>query len=218
MTVAVAVNDQGRREVLGVAIGASEAETFWTEFLRSLARRGLRGVKLVISDDHKGLKAAATRILGATWQRCRVHFARNLLAHAGRQGRRVVSAFVATAFAQEDADSAKVQWRQVADQLRPKVPKLAVLMDEAEHDVLAYMSFPREHHCQSALKFDPLSACNIDPPEWHGGGCPGSQQGGPARLRVALCATRSEAAWGVPVGPPGQPGRVDGRRRIRIGS
>ena len=143
VTVAVAVNDQGRREVLGMAIGASEAEAFWTEFLRSLARRGLRGVKLVISDDHKGLKAAATRILGATWQRCRVHFARNLLAHAGRQGRRVVSAFVATAFAQEDADSAKAQWRQVADQLRPKVPKLAVLMDEAEHDVLAYMSTAR---------------------------------------------------------------------------
>ena len=72
--------------------------------------------------------------------------------------------------------------------------------------------------CQSALKFDPLSACNIDPPEWHGGGCPGSQQGGPARLRVALCATRSEAAWGVPVGPPGQPGRGDGRRRTMNGS
>ena len=141
VTVAVAVNDQGRREVLGMAIGASEAEAFWTEFLRSLARRGLRGVKLLISDDHKGLKAAATRILGATWQRCRVHFARNLLAHAGRHGRRVVSAFVATAFAQEDADSAKAQWRQVADQLRPKVPKLEVLMDEAEHDVLAYMTF-----------------------------------------------------------------------------
>ena len=102
-------------------------------------------MKLLISDDHKGLKAAATRILGATWQRCRVHFARNLLAHAGRHGRRVVSAFVATAFAQEDADSAKAQWRQVADQLRPKVPKLAVLMDEAEHDVLAYMTFPKEH-------------------------------------------------------------------------
>ena len=79
VTVAVAVNDQGRREVLGMAIGASEAEAFWTEFLRSLARRGLRGVKLLISDDHKGLKAAATRILGATWQRCRVHFGRNLL-------------------------------------------------------------------------------------------------------------------------------------------
>ncbi len=99
VTVAVAVNDQGRREVLGMAIGASEAETFWTGFLRSLTRRGLRGVKLVIADDHKGLKAAPTRILGATAQRCRVHFMRNLLAHAGKQGRRVVSAFVATAFA-----------------------------------------------------------------------------------------------------------------------
>ena len=74
-----------------------------------------------------------------------MHFARNLLAHAGKQGRRVVSAFVATAFAQEDGDSAKAQWRQVADQLRPKVPKLAALMDEAEHDVIACMSFPREH-------------------------------------------------------------------------
>lgn len=143
--VAVAVNDQGRREVLGMAIGASEAETFWTEFLRSLARRGLRGVKLVISDDHKGLKAAAARVLNATWQRCRVHFMRNLLAHAGKQGRRVVSAFVATAFAQEDAEAAKAQWRQVADQLRPKAAKLAALMDQAEPDVLAYMTFPREH-------------------------------------------------------------------------
>ena len=113
VTIAVAVNDQGRSEVLGVAIGASEAETFRTEFLRSLTRRGLRGVQLVISDDHKGLKAAATRILGATWQRCRMHFMHNLLAHAGRQGRRVVSAFVATAFVQDDADSAKAQWRQV---------------------------------------------------------------------------------------------------------
>ena len=145
VTVAVAVNDQGRREVLGMAIGASEAETFWTEFLRGLARRGLSGVKLVIADDHKGLKAAATRILSATTQRCRVHFMRNLLAHAGRQGRRVVSAFVATAFAQEDAEAASAQWRLVADQLRPKAPKLTALMDEAEHDVLAYMTFPREH-------------------------------------------------------------------------
>ena len=148
VTVAVAVNDRGRREVLGMAIGASEAETFWTEFLRSLARRGLCGVKLAISDDHKGLKAAATRILGATWQRCRVHFARNLLAHAGKQGRRVVSAFVATAFAQDHAHSARAQWRLVADRLRPKVPNLAALMDEAEHDVLAYMSFPAAHRAK----------------------------------------------------------------------
>ena len=145
VTVAVAVNDQGRREVLGMAIGHSEAETFWTGFLRALTGRGLKGVKLVISDDHKGLKAAATRILGATWQRCRIHFMRNLLAHAGRQGRRVVSAFVATAFAQDDAQAASAQWRLVADQLRPKAPRLATLMDDAEHDVLAYMTFPREH-------------------------------------------------------------------------
>ena len=148
VTVAVAVNDQGRREVLGMAIGASEAETFWTSFLRSLTRRGLRGVQLVISDDHKGLKAAITRILGATWQRCRVHFMRNLLAHAGKQGRRVVSAFVATAFAQDDAEAAAAQWRLVADQLRPKAAKLATLMDEAQHDVLAYMSFPKEHRAK----------------------------------------------------------------------
>ena len=80
VTVAVAVNERGRREVLGMAIGASEAETFWTDFLRALARRGLRGVQLVISDDHKGLKAAAQRVLHATWQRCRVHFTRTLLA------------------------------------------------------------------------------------------------------------------------------------------
>ena len=102
-------------------------------------------MKLVISDAHEGLKAAITRVLGATWQRCRVHFMRNALAHAGRSGRRVVSAFVATAFAQDDAKQAKAQWRRVADQLRPKVPKLATLMDQAEPDVLAYMSFPPQH-------------------------------------------------------------------------
>ena len=143
--IAVAVNSDGRREVLGMDIGPSEAETFWTEFLRKLARRGLRGVKLVISDAHEGLKAAVARVLHASWQRCRVHFMRNALAHAGKSGRRVVAAFIATAFAQEDAETARVQWRQVADQLRPKVPKLAALMDEAESDVLAYMSFPKDH-------------------------------------------------------------------------
>ena len=142
--VAVAVNSDGRREVLGMAIGASEAETFWTAFLRTLARRGLRGVKLVISDAHEGLKAAVAKVLHASWQRCRVHFMRNVLAHAGKQGRRVVAAFIATAFAQEDAETARSQWRQVADQIRPKVAKLAALMDEAETDVLAFMSFPKD--------------------------------------------------------------------------
>jgi putative transposase len=143
--IAVGVNSDGRREILGMAIGASEAETFWTEFLRTLARRGLRGVKLVISDAHEGLKAAIAKVLNATWQRCRVHTMRNLLAHAGRQGRGVASAFIATAFAQEDTEAAKAQWRKVADQLRPKLPKLAAYMDEAEADVLAYMDFPAAH-------------------------------------------------------------------------
>jgi len=145
VTIAVGVNSDGRREVLGMAIGASEAETFWTDFLRSLARRGLRGVQLVISDAHEGIKASVSRVFSASWQRCRVHFARNALAHAGRSGRRVVSAFIATAFAQETAEAAKLQWRKVADQLRPTVPKLATLMDTAEGDVLAYMSFPPQH-------------------------------------------------------------------------
>jgi len=146
--VAVGVNSDGRREVLGMDIGPSEAETFWTEFLRKLARRGLRGVKLVISDAHEGLKAAIAKVLHASWQRCRVHFMRDVLAHAGRQGRRVVSAFIGTAFVQDDAESARVQWRQIADQLRPKVPKLAVLMDDAEADVLAFMSFPKDHRAK----------------------------------------------------------------------
>jgi putative transposase len=143
--VAVGVNGDGRREVLGMAIGASEAETFWTGFLRTLARRGLRGVKLVVSDAHQGLKAAVAKVLNASWQRCRIHFMRNVLAHAGKQGRRVVSAFIGTAFAQNDADAARAQWRQVADQLRQRVKKLAEFMDEAETEVLAYMSFPAAH-------------------------------------------------------------------------
>ena len=143
--VAVGVNTDGRREVLGMTVGHSEAEPFWVEFLRSLARRGLRGVKLVVSDAHEGLKAAITKVLGATWQRCRVHFMRNALAYAGKTQRRIVSAWVGTAFAQNDAAAARKQWRDVADQVRTRVPKLAALMDEAEADVLAYMDFPAAH-------------------------------------------------------------------------
>jgi transposase-like protein len=146
--VAVGVNADGRREVLGMDIGPSEAETFWTAFLRKLARRGLRGVKLVVSDAHEGIKASVAKILTASWQRCRVHFMRNALAHAGKSGRRVVSAFIATAFAQDDAVTASKQWRSVADQLRPKLPKLATLMDDAEPDVLAYMGFPAQHRAK----------------------------------------------------------------------
>jgi putative transposase len=145
VTIAVGVNADGRREVLGMAVGSSEAEPFWLDFLRTLKRRGLAGVKLVVSDAHEGLKAAVTKVLRATWQRCRVHFARNALAHAGKAQRRIVSAWIGTAYAQEDAAAAHAQWRTVADQLRPKVPKLATLMDSAEEDVLAYMHFPAAH-------------------------------------------------------------------------
>jgi putative transposase len=148
VTIAVGVNGDGRREVLGMAVGASEAETFWLDFLRGLTRRGLRGVKLVISDAHEGLKAAVTKVLRASWQRCRVHFGRNAMAHAGKTQRRIVSAWIGTAYAQDDAAAAHTQWRTVADQVRPKVPRLATLMDEAEHDVLAYMDFPAAHRAK----------------------------------------------------------------------
>src|SRR5580658_6536302 len=102
----------------------------------------------VISDAHEGIKAAIAKVLNATWQRCRVHFMRNALAHAGRNGRRVVSAFIATAFAQDDAETAKAQWHRIADQLRPKLPRLSGFLDEAEADVLAYMTFPAQHRAK----------------------------------------------------------------------
>ena len=146
--IAVAVNTDGRREVIGLAVGPSEAEPFWTKFLRSLTSRGLRGVKLVISDAHEGLKAAAKKVFGATWQRCRVHFRRNAMAHVGIKQRAMVSAAISTAFAQETQDAAHAEWRAVADRLRERFPRLSKLMDEAEHDVLAYMAFPKEHWSQ----------------------------------------------------------------------
>jgi len=139
--VAVAVNTDGRREILGITVLPSEAEAFWAEFLRSLTRRGLRGVQLVISDAQEGLKAAARKVLGAGWQRCRVHFQRNLLARVGKTHKPVVSAVVKTVFAKKDRDQAHTRWREVADHLRDRFGDVAELMDEAEHDVLAYMAF-----------------------------------------------------------------------------
>ena len=143
--IAVAVNTDGRREVLGLAVGPSEAEPFWTAFLRQLTRRGLRGVKLVISDAHEGLKAAAAKVLGATWQRCRIHFLRNALAHVGPSQRGMVGALLKTVFVQENQAAAREQWRKVAEQLRDRFPRLAKLMDGAEDDVLAYMGFHSDH-------------------------------------------------------------------------
>jgi putative transposase len=159
--VAVAVNTDGVREVLGMRVGPSEAEPFWTEFLRSLMRRGLRGVKLVISDAHEGLKAAVSRVLKATWQRCRVHFMRNALVHVPKGQRAMVAALLRTVFAQDDEDGAKSQWRSVADQLRERFPKIAALMDAAEHEVLAHMAFPKAHR-QQIHSTNPLERLNAE--------------------------------------------------------
>jgi putative transposase len=143
--LAIGVNRQGRREVLGLDVGPSEAATFWTEFLRKLVRRGLSGVELVISDAHEGIKAAVARVLSTGWQHCRVHFVRNMRDHAARSGRRLIAAAIGTAFAEETPEAAHREWRRVSDRLRPKLPKLSQRMDEAETDVLAYERFPPQH-------------------------------------------------------------------------
>jgi transposase-like protein len=143
--IAVAVNTDGKREIVGLHIGPSEAETFWSTFLKSLVRRGLSGVKLVISDAHEGLKAAIRRVMGATWQRCRVHWMRNALAHVPKGQQTMVAAGLRQAFLQADPDEARKVWRQMADQFRSRWPKLGKLLDESEHDVLAYMGFPAQH-------------------------------------------------------------------------
>jgi putative transposase len=146
--IAVAVDTEGRREIVGLGLGPSEAEPFWSGFLKGLLKRGLRGVKLVISDAHEGLKHAVAKVLGATWQRCRVHWMRNALAHVPRGQQTVVAAALRQAFLQADQAGARQVWRQVADQLRPRWPKLAALMDESEADVLAYMAFPAQHRAK----------------------------------------------------------------------
>lgn len=143
--IATGVNTDGRREILGLGLGPSEAATFWLGFLRGLERRGLRGVKLVISDAHEGLKAAIAQVFKATWQRCRVHFMRNALAYVPKAQHQMVAAAIRTVFMQADQAAASKTWRQVADQLRQRIPKLAEMMDEAEADVIAFMSFPKAH-------------------------------------------------------------------------
>ncbi len=159
--IAVGVNTHGVREILGVAVGPSEAEPFWTDFLRSLTRRGLRGTKLVISDAHLGLKAAIAKVFKATWQRCRVHFMRNVLAYAGKGQRQVVLALINTVFAQDTAEAAREQWAAVSDQLRTKFPKLSAMLDDARDDVLAFMHFPKPHRTQLAST-NPLERVNAE--------------------------------------------------------
>lgn len=146
VVIAIGVNAEGRREVLGLDVGPSEEEAFWQQFLRGLVERGLTGVRLVISDAHAGLKRALATVLhGASWQRCRVHFVRNALALVPKSAQQLVAATIRTVFAQPDAASARAQWRRVADGFRDRFPRLAELMDEAEADVLAYLAFPSAH-------------------------------------------------------------------------
>jgi putative transposase len=144
--VAIGVAATGERTVLGAATGASEDHQFWVAFLRQLVKRGLRGVRLVISDAHEGLRQAIAKTLHeATWQRCRVHFMRNLLSTVPKQAQDAVAAIVRTVFSQPDHASAMTQLHEVAGMLAPKFPQAAELLEEASEDVLAHLHFPREH-------------------------------------------------------------------------
>jgi len=146
VVIAIGVRATGEREILGLDVGPSEDGAFWTAFLRGLLARKLSGVKLVVSDAHEGLKAAISAVMaGAAWQRCRVHFMRNALALVPKAAAQMVAATIRTVFVQPDAASAHEQWRRVADSFRTRYPRLSLLLDDAEADVLAYLAFPREH-------------------------------------------------------------------------
>jgi putative transposase len=147
VVIAIGLNAQtGSREVLGLDVGPSEDGAFWLAFLRGLVARGLTGVQLVVSDAHEGLKGAIAAVLhGAGWQRCRVHFVRNALALVPKAAAQLVAATIRTVFAQPEPEMAQVAWHQVAEGFRSRYPRLAALLDEAASDVLAYLSFPREH-------------------------------------------------------------------------
>ena len=146
LVVAVGVTSSGDREVLGLDVGLTEDGPFWTEFLRDLVRRGLSDVRLVISDAHEGLKEAITRVLGrSSWQRCRVHFMRNLLSQVPKSAQQMVAALVRTIFAQPDKAAAHAQLAEVAKSLALRFPKAAQMLRDAEEEILAYMAFPTEH-------------------------------------------------------------------------
>jgi len=147
VVVAYAVRETGEREIIGIDVGPSEDEAFWGQFLRALVERGLDGVKLVISDAHKGLKGAIRSILsGATWQRCRVHFMRNLLATVPKSAQPFLSALAKTIFAEPDQKSARDRARGIVDALRKRrLDRAADLLEEATEDVIAFMGFPTAH-------------------------------------------------------------------------
>ena len=144
--VAVGVNAEGRREVLGLDVVTSEDGAGWLAFVRSLVARGLSGVELVISDAHSGLKAAiASALPGASWQRCRTHFMRNLLVTVPKSMQGLVATTVRSIYAQPDAESVRAQHARVVEQLAPRFPKAAKMLADAVEDLLAFTSFPKEH-------------------------------------------------------------------------
>lgn len=146
MVIAIGVDTEGRRHILGFALGASEESAFWLDFLRSLVERGLKGVQLVISDAHEGLKAAISQVLsGAAWQRCRVHFMRNVLAHVPKRDKALVAAAIRTIFAQPDREAARQQLTEVVKAMRNRWSQAAEILERAEEDILAYMAFPQKH-------------------------------------------------------------------------
>jgi putative transposase len=146
IVIAIGVRATGEREVLGLDVGPSEDGAFWLQFLRSLVSRGLKGVQLVVSDAHEGLKGAIAAVLqGASWQRCRVHFVRNALALVPKSAAQMVAATIRTVFAQPDPAGAREQWRKVTETFQGRYPRLAQLLDDAAPDVLAYLAFPAEH-------------------------------------------------------------------------
>lgn len=160
LVVAVGVNEVGDREVLGIDVGLGEDAAFWTEFLRALVARGLKGVHLVISDAHEGLKQAISTVLhGASWQRCRVHFMRNILSHVPKAMQAMVAALVRTIFVQPDLVAARAQLVKVAESLEKRFPRAAELLRDAQDDILAYMAFPYEHWRQ-IYSTNPLERLN----------------------------------------------------------
>jgi len=146
VVVATAVNGQGQREVLGLDCGASEDGAFWLSFLRALAARGLSGVQLVISDAHQGLKDAIAAVFaGAAWQRCRTHFARNLLTRVPKSAQPFVATVVRSIFDQPSAEDVRAQHARVVEQLAPRFPDAARMLADAAEEVLAFAAFPQRH-------------------------------------------------------------------------
>jgi len=145
LVVAYGVHESGRREILGTDVGEAESEAFWREFLRSLVARGLSGVLLCISDAHVGLKKAIAQVLGCPWQRCTVHFTRDMQGHVARSQQQMVAAAIRQVFQAEDLDQAHLVLADVVGRLRSAVPKVAGLLEDAEEELLAFMAFPAEH-------------------------------------------------------------------------